>query len=45
MHGSEPIKQNAGVYIPRQSMRKEVAADLRAMFNPPDKKQLDTIFS
>ena len=32
------LQQNAGAYVPRQSMRKEVAADIRAMFNAPDKK-------
>ena len=31
------LQQNAGAYVPRQSMRKEVAADIRAMFNAPDK--------
>ena len=32
------LQQNAQSYVPRQSMRKEVAADIRAMFNAPDKK-------
>ena len=32
------LQQNATAYVPRQSMRKEVAADIRAMFNAPDKK-------
>ena len=32
------LQQNAGAYVPRQSMRKEVTADIRAMFNAPDKK-------
>ena len=31
------LQQNAQSYVPRQSMRKEVAADIRAMFNAPDK--------
>lgn len=32
------LQQNAGAYVPRQSMRLEVAADIRAMFNAPDRK-------
>jgi len=32
------LQQNAGAYVPRQSMRTEVAADIRAMFNAPDRK-------
>ena len=32
------LQQNAGAYVPRQSMRMEVAADIRAMFNAPDRK-------
>jgi len=32
------LQQNAGAYVPRQSMRAEVAADIRAMFNAPDRK-------
>jgi putative transposase len=32
------LQQNAGAYLPRQSMRLEVAADIRAMFNTPDRK-------
>ena len=31
------LQQNAAAYVPRQSMRKEGAADIRAMFNAPDK--------
>lgn len=30
------LQQNAGAYLPRQSMRLEVAADIRAMFNATD---------
>jgi putative transposase len=26
------LQQNAGAYVPRRSMRKKVAADIRAMF-------------
>jgi transposase-like protein len=32
------LQQNAGTHVPRQSMRMEVAADIRAMFNAPDRK-------
>ena len=32
------LQQNAGAYVPKQSMRVEVAADIRAMFNAPDRK-------
>jgi len=31
------LQQNAGAHVPRQSMRVEVAADIRAMFNAPDR--------
>lgn len=32
------LQQNAGTYVPRQAMRVEVAADIRAIFNAPDRK-------
>jgi putative transposase len=32
------LQQNAGTYVPRQAMRFEVAADIRSMFNAPDRK-------
>jgi putative transposase len=32
------LQQNAGAYVPRQSMRAEVAADIRSMFNAPDRE-------
>jgi transposase-like protein len=32
------LQQNAGAYLPRRSMRLEVAADIRSMFNAPDRK-------
>ncbi len=32
------LQQNAQSYVPRQSMRMEVAADIRAIFNAPDRK-------
>jgi transposase-like protein len=31
------LQQNAGAYVPRQSMRSEVAADIRSIFNAPDR--------
>ena len=32
------LQQNAGAYLPKQSMRLEVAADIRSMFNAPDRE-------
>ncbi|KPL82527.1 transposase [Thermanaerothrix daxensis] len=32
------LQQNAGADVPKQAMRMEVAADIRAMFNAPDRK-------
>ena len=32
------LQQNAGAYLPKQHMRLEVAADIRSMFNAPDRK-------
>lgn len=32
------LQQNAGAYVPRQNMRTEVAADIRAIFNAADRK-------
>jgi transposase-like protein len=31
------LQQNAGKYVPRKSMRKEVAEDIRTIFNSPDR--------
>ena len=31
------LQQNASAYVPRQSMKTEVAADIRAIFNAPDR--------
>ena len=31
------LQQNAGAYVPKQSMRCEVAADIRSMFTAPDR--------
>ena len=37
------LQQNAGAYLPRQSMRLEVAADIRAIFNAPDRKTAEEL--
>ena len=37
------LQQNAGSYVPRQSMRMEVAADIRAMFNASDRKTAEEL--
>ncbi len=36
------LQQNAGAYVPRQSMRFEVAADIRSIFNAPDRRMADS---
>lgn len=33
------LQQNAGAYVPRQDMRRAVAADIRAIFNAPDEQE------
>lgn len=35
------LQQNASQYVPRQSMKREVAADIRAIFNAPDRGQAE----
>ena len=35
------LQQNAAAYVPRQSMRAEVAADIRRIFNAPDRATAD----
>ena len=37
------LQQNAGAYLPKQHMRLEVAADIRSMFNAPDRKTADEL--
>lgn len=37
------LQQDAAAYVPRQDMRKEVAADIRAMFNAPDREQAEAL--
>jgi len=35
------LQQNASQYVPRQSMKREVAAIIRAIFNSPSRKQAE----
>jgi len=35
------LQQNASQYVPRRKMRAEVAADIRAIFNAPDRQQAE----
>ena len=35
------LQQNASQYVPRQSMKREVAADIRAIFNSPSREQAE----
>jgi transposase-like protein len=35
------LQQNASQYVPRRKMRAEVAADIRAIFNAPDRAQAE----
>jgi transposase-like protein len=35
------LQQNASQYVPRQSLKREVAADIRAIFNAPDRVQAE----
>jgi putative transposase len=37
------LQQNAAAYIPRLSLRAEVASDLRAVFNAPDRAEADRL--
>lgn len=37
------LQQNAGAYVPKQSMRMEVAADIRAMFNATDRQSAEQL--
>jgi putative transposase len=37
------LQQNAGAHVPRQSMRVEVAADIRSVFNAPDRKTAEEL--
>lgn len=37
------LQQNAGAYLPKQHMRLEVAADIRSIFNAPDRKTAEEL--
>jgi transposase-like protein len=37
------LQQNASQYVPRQSMKREVAADIRAIFNALDRDQAEAL--
>ena len=37
----DDLQQNACYYVPRQRMKREVAADIRAIFNAPDRDQAE----
>ena len=37
------LQQNAGSYVPKKSMKEEVAADIRAMFNASDRKSAEEL--
>jgi putative transposase len=37
------LQQNAGAYLPKQQMRLEVAADIRSIFNAPDRKTAEDL--
>lgn len=37
------LQQNAGQYVPRQSMRGQVAADIRSIFNAPDREDAERL--
>jgi putative transposase len=39
------LQQNASQYVPRQSMKREVAADIRAIFNAPDQVQAEAMLA
>ena len=42
-HRPDVLRENAGAYLPKQSMRLEVAADIRAMFNACDRKAAEEL--
>ena len=39
------LQQNAGAHVPRQEMRREVAEDLRTIFNAPDRHTAEAYLS
>ena len=39
------LQQNAASYVPRQELKKPVAADLRAVFTAPDRREADRLLA
>jgi len=39
------LQQNAQKYVPREEMKKQVAADIRAIFNAPSREEADRLLS
>lgn len=39
------LQQNAQAYVPRQALKKGVAADIRAIFNAPDRTQANVLLA
>jgi transposase-like protein len=39
------LQQNASQYVPRRSMKREVATDIRAIFNAPDRDQAEMLLA
>jgi transposase-like protein len=39
------LQQNAQAYVPRQSMKTEVAADIRAIFNAPNRHEAEALLA
>ena len=39
------LQQNAQAYVPRQDMKTEVAADIRAIFNAPNRIEADALLA
>ena len=39
------LQQNAQAYVPRQSMRAQVAADIRGVFNAPNRQEADRLLA
>jgi len=39
------LQQNASQYVPRMSMKREVAADIRAIFDAPDRAQAEMLLN
>ena len=39
------LQQNAQAYVPRKAMKKEVAADIRAIFNAPNRQEAERLLA